>query len=71
MKERIRKVICKVTDIVTVVFPVMMAAATGLRMSGALEWIEGAFGIATIVLGALASTASIVFNAVSKIRGEG
>jgi len=71
MKERIRKIICKATDIVTIVFPAMMAVTAGLRMGGAMEWIEGAFGIVTMILGALASIASIVFNAVSKIRGRG
>jgi len=67
MKDIVRKV----ADAVTIVFPALISVAAGLQMVGVADVLERAHGVVVVVLGAVASIASIVFNAVSDIRTKG
>ena len=67
MKGTIRKI----ADAITIIFPAAISVAAGLQVAGVVEWLENVHGIAIVVMGALASIASIVFNAVSDIRTKG
>jgi len=67
MKDIVRKV----TDAVTIVFPALISVAAGLQMAGVADVLESALGVVVIVLGAVSSIASIVFNAVTDIRTKG
>ena len=63
-----KKVIRKITDIITIVGPATSSVLVALGMTGVLEVFNTWYGVVLIVLGALSSVASVVYNAVTEIK---
>ena len=68
MREKTKKVVRKITDVITILFPALIALAGTLEMAGVIEILQTTQGIIMIGLGAVSSIASVVFNAVTSIR---
>ena len=67
---KIKVIIRKITDVVTILFPALIASAGALEMAGVVEWLGSAQGIIMVVLGALASIASVIYNIVTPVPKE-
>lgn len=63
MKD-IRPVVKKITDVVTVAGPAVVAAVGIVSATGA-HWANAAVELSMIVLGAVSSAASLIYNTVS------
>jgi uncharacterized membrane protein HdeD (DUF308 family) len=61
-----KEIIQKVTDIVTIAFPAIIAIFGVLHISGAIQITEQVEQVLLIVLGALSAIASVVYNRVAK-----
>jgi hypothetical protein len=59
-------VIKKITDVITIVGPAIVAVLGVLQLTGVIPVAEAAIEAIFVVLGALSGVSSIVFNAVTK-----
>jgi len=68
MRDKTKKVIRKITDVITILFPALIAIAGTLEMAGVIEILQTSRGIIMVGLGTASSIASVVFNAVTPIQ---
>ena len=68
MSDKTKRVIRKITDVITILFPALIAIAGTLGKAGVIETLQTTQGIIMIGLGAASSIASVVFNAVTPIQ---
>ena len=66
MNDKIKKV----TDIVTIVFPAVIAVAGALNATGVISILNTVHGVVIAVLGGLASVASLTYNAVTDSKAK-
>lgn len=59
------KVVKKITDVITIAFPAILAVFGALSMSGAVSVGQSIYDVVLIALGALSTIASIVYNVAS------
>ena len=59
-------VIKKITDVITIVGPAVIAVIGALELTGVLPMAEAIYQVIGIVLGAASGAASVIYNAVTK-----
>jgi hypothetical protein len=64
---KIKVIVRKITDVITILFPALIASAGALEMAGVVEWLGSAQGIIMVILGAIASIASVIYNIVTPV----
>jgi len=63
-----KNVIKVITDVITIVGPAASSVLVALGMAEVIEVFNTWYGITLLVLGALSSVASIVYNAVTEVK---
>jgi hypothetical protein len=63
-----KEIIQKITDVVTIAFPAILAILGVLGITNAIPIAEGVEQIALIILGALSTIASVVYNRVTVVK---
>ena len=66
MNDKIKKI----TDVVTIVFPAVIAVAGALNATGAITILNSVHGVIIAVLGGLASVASLTYNVVTDSKAK-
>jgi len=63
-------IIRKITDVITIIGPAISSVLVALGMADVIQVFDTWYGIVLIVLGALSSTASVIYNVVTPVPKE-